>query len=248
MSNCICLPYDIINNILNRIKIKHLIGDEILEGYIIKHFADPHHTLLYALIKKKRYNSVVLYLKHKNIASCKYIQPLTALRCILSCISINIKLAEHLFQLFKHNLCNITNTTFISIFQKLISAKFQCPRNELNSFLHKICDWAISNDKHIQLPLFIIFNIFKHKYGVQIFDILIRKKHCILRPLLSLDINDTCYAKHMLTIIQNKLYNVFRLITKQKYLSNWLFQFCLASNNIKIICMSVTRYKPRFYI
>jgi hypothetical protein len=245
MSNNISLPYHIINNILSRIKVKRLIGDDILDGYIIKHLVGPYNILLYALIKKKRYKSVVLYLQYNKVELHKSIDNFTALNCILCCISNNVEFAEYLFKVFKHNLCSITNITFTSIIRKLIYVK--CHPNELQSFLHQICDWGIDNNKYIQLPLFITFNIFKHKYCVKIFDILLKKKHCILYPLLSLDINDINYTKCILVIIHKKVYNLFKVITKQQSLSHGFFQLCLASKDLTIIRIIVKRYKPRFY-
>jgi hypothetical protein len=80
------LPIDICASILNKTKLKYLIGDMVLERFVVKYVDVDTQEMLYILVKEKRLETLILYItRHFRKVQC------VSTQCIKQLIELSVR-------------------------------------------------------------------------------------------------------------------------------------------------------------
>ncbi len=109
------LPLDLTISILERVKTHSLVGDDLLDSFVIRHCKLNAETMLHSLVKKKRLKSLSLYTwKHLKAVQC------VSTACVKRLLDLSIKqqtftISIHLSKVFVARLGGIYRTVLLSV-------------------------------------------------------------------------------------------------------------------------------------
>lgn len=128
------LPNDILRDILGNLKVKDLVGDDILERYIIKHCPNIDHNRLFQwLSKHNKVNNVILLLNNRKEKDYSYYPDIlqTAFKTSVHSKKLGIAkcickycpefMSEHKRRLFQVVYTEITKDKRVSYLEQLLS-------------------------------------------------------------------------------------------------------------------------------
>lgn len=175
-------PHDITAVILEKCKVKSLIGDDVLDKFLIKYCTHNNEAMLYAFVKRGRLYYLMMYIvKHRNQVQW------VSNHCVQTLFTTSIKynnfnIATYLCKVFAHKMVvlhqYIIKHVISSYLKRLRTRGPEC--TECHNHLHFLEQFAVlCKEKSINLtnviPRYTLVSILTHK-----------DSHCLINTLLRL--------------------------------------------------------------
>lgn len=255
MSQIYDIPVELTVLIFKKVKLKHLIGDDMLEKFVIKHCNVSVEDMLYCLVKKRRLERLVQYtiIQDVNVVSTGCVKRLIA----LSVKQHTFRITIHLCKVFKnmlHDLCESVVTNVIKSYLKALKGADCIEQCLLCKTHHAFLEYYILLCKveNIHNPLInkeTFLSIINHKHSQVVVDVLLY--YGCLRNICEAivnDPNDIMTTRIVNAIISNN--NVS--LMKYMVYSGYSVMICdviigIAFADFAMVSYLCSFFKPRWY-